>query len=266
MPRQSRKLSESKNYHVMIRGNEKKELFRNNEDKARFIAILKEKNEHNKYSIYAFCLMDNHVHLLINEGRDEISRIMKRINVSYVYYFNKKYNRTGHLFQDRFKSEIIETDSYLLAAARYIHRNPLKAGITQKISQYRWSSYPAYIHENDLMKNIVDTDMILGILSPDRQTAVQMFIEYTSQDTKDDFLEYQENDEKEKDIINEKNARIFINEYLRKKDLVLNDLKNKNNINHRDELICALKMRSNLSIRQLAEILNLDRNIIQRRK
>jgi putative transposase len=72
--------------------------------------------------------MDNHVHILINEGSDEIGRIMKRINISYAYYFNKKYDRIGHLFQDRFKSEGIESDVYLLSAVRYIHNNPVKAG------------------------------------------------------------------------------------------------------------------------------------------
>lgn len=93
MPRQSRILSKSKTYHVMIRGNERKSIFIDEEDKFRFIQTLCEKNKNKQYFIYAYCLMDNHVHLLINEGNDEISRIMKRINVSYAYYFNKKYGR-----------------------------------------------------------------------------------------------------------------------------------------------------------------------------
>jgi REP element-mobilizing transposase RayT len=85
--------------------------------------------------------MDNHVHLLINEGDDEIGKIMKRINISYSYYFNKKYGRIGHLFQDRFKSEGIDSDAYLLSVVRYIHNNPVKAGLVKNIEEYKWSSY-----------------------------------------------------------------------------------------------------------------------------
>jgi putative transposase len=85
--------------------------------------------------------MDNHVHLLTNQGEDSISRIMKRIGTSYAHYFNKKYNRIGHLFQDRFKSETVENDSYLLAVTRYIHNNPVKVGIVDCAFQFQWSSY-----------------------------------------------------------------------------------------------------------------------------
>ena len=104
MPRVSRKLSRSKVYHVMVRGNERKKIFIDDEDRERFISTIREKNKERKFLVYAFCLMDNHIHLLINEGQDQITKIMQRIGVSYAYYFNKKYKRTGHLFQDRFKS------------------------------------------------------------------------------------------------------------------------------------------------------------------
>lgn len=104
--------------------------------------------------------MDNHAHLLVNEGEDEISRIIKRIGTSYVYYFNKKYGRVGHLFQDRFKSEAIEDDSYLLAVVRYIHNNPVKAGIVKNASSYRWSSFNAYIEEG-IPQNFIDRDLVL---------------------------------------------------------------------------------------------------------
>ena len=85
--------------------------------------------------------MDNHAHLLINEGTDEISRIMKRINTSYAYYFNKRYGKIGHLFQDRFKSETIENDAQLLAVVRYIHNNPyFSFNWVAEQSLYTWSS------------------------------------------------------------------------------------------------------------------------------
>ena len=111
MPRQVRQISKSQIYHVITRGNERRNIFLDDEDKKRFMDILCEKKRDKEYVLYAFCLMDNHVHLIIREGTDTISRIMKRINTGYAYYFNKKYKRVGHVFQDRFKSEAIESEA-----------------------------------------------------------------------------------------------------------------------------------------------------------
>lgn len=105
MPRHSRILSENGIYHVMTRGNERKDLFLDEDDKQRFIETLFAKKEEAGFSVYAYCLMDNHVHLLIKEGPEGLAAAMKRINASYAYYFNQKNRRVGHLFQDRFKSE-----------------------------------------------------------------------------------------------------------------------------------------------------------------
>lgn len=160
MPRVSRQLSETGIYHVMLRGNERRKIFLSDEDRKRFIEILSEKSRENEFSVLAYCLMDNHVHLLIREGKNQIDRVMKRIGVSYVYYFNKKYKRTGHLFQDRFKSEPINDDRYLLAAVRYIHNNPVKALIVQEPDRYQWSSYNAYISKDNTGSGITDRDLI----------------------------------------------------------------------------------------------------------
>lgn len=129
----------------MLRGNDKRTIFIDNEDRKRFISTLFEKAAEENIRIYAYCLMSNHVHLLLHEKDANIARLMKRINVSFVYYFNKKYKRVGHLFQDRFKSEIVDNDNYLLAAVRYIHNNPAKAGMVSLPEKYLWSSYNDYI-------------------------------------------------------------------------------------------------------------------------
>jgi len=105
----------------MLRGNEKKDIFNSNADKQRFLETVFEKKQENRFYLHAFCLMNNHVHLMISEGVEDVATVMKRINVSYVYYFNNKYKRVGHLFQDRFKSEVVEQERYLLALVRYIH-------------------------------------------------------------------------------------------------------------------------------------------------
>ncbi len=269
MPRQSRRLSESKTYHIMIRGNERKNIFRDDNDRMRFLHILYEKNKDRKFSVYAYCLMNNHVHILINEGSEKIARIMKRINVSYAYYFNKKYQRIGHLFQDRFKSEAIESDRYLLAVVRYIHKNPVKANIVEDPGLFKWSSYNTYIKGNkgnQHFESIIETGPILGIFSQNLNTAVRSLIEYTKQESNDEFIEYNEEEKKDNEIEGEKDARIFIAKHLSSKGQTLDKLQEKQNTAIRNELIKLLKVKSNLSVRQLACILELDRNVIQRVK
>jgi len=133
MPRCARSLSETGVYHVMLRGNERKDIFMDDEDKARFLDVLYTKREHDSYYLYSYCLMDNHVHLVIKEGNDSISRIMRRITTSYAGYFNRKYKRAGHLFQDRYKSENVESDSYLLTVIRYLHQDTEKAGLAKVV-------------------------------------------------------------------------------------------------------------------------------------
>jgi len=129
MPRVARIKSNSKIYHIMIRGINQQNIFSVNEDNEKFIAILAKYHQKSEYEIYAYCLMGNHVHLLIKEGREPISNFMKRIGTSYVSWYNWQYNRKGHLFQDRYKSQPVENDAYFLTVLRYIHQNPLKADL-----------------------------------------------------------------------------------------------------------------------------------------
>ena len=102
---------------------------------------VKQCKEKYDFDIYAYCLMSNHIHLLIKEEKEPIEQIMKRIATRFVYWYNVKYQRVGHLFQDRFKSEPVENDAYFMTVIRYIHQNPLKAGLCKDISAYKYSSY-----------------------------------------------------------------------------------------------------------------------------
>lgn len=264
MPRESRKRSESKIYHVMIRGNERKQIFLDDDDKIRFIDILKEKKQNQNYSIYGYCLMDNHVHLLINEGDETISQVMKKINISYAYYFNKKYGRVGHLFQDRFKSEAIEDDEYLLSAVRYIHNNPVKANIVIQAEEYKWSSYGLYVGKYHYTKDIIDEEFILGMFSCIREKALELFKAFSQQENQDSFIEYKEDEKLNKAIQNEQEAKEYIAGQLRKHNVSLEEIKNASNIQIRNEIILKLKTKSSLSVRQIAEMLGIGRNIIQR--
>ncbi len=283
MPRQVRRLSRSKIYHVMIRGNEKINIFLDDEDRLKFLSILTRlaghsssesssrrecllsgKKEEKKIWIYAYCLMDNHVHLLINEGEDEISRVMKRINTSYAYYFNNKYGRVGHLFQDRFKSEAIEEDNYLLAAARYIHNNPVKAGISKQAGEYRWSSCSEYL-KSDSGRKIVDKSLILKIFHKDGAKARELFNEYTNSQDEDKFIEYGEQQES-KLLATRQEIDRFVKNYLMQKSIGLEELNSKENVKVRNAFVIELRKKTNLSVRQIAELLGINRGVVQRIK
>jgi len=132
MPRQARRKSESGIYHIMLRGINQQQIFEDEEDSLRFLETLLKYKEQCGYEIYAYCLMGNHIHILLKEGKENLTLVLKRIAGSYVYWYNWKYRRSGHLFQDRFKSEPVEDDEYFLTVIRYIHQNPIKAGIRRQ--------------------------------------------------------------------------------------------------------------------------------------
>lgn len=266
MPRQMRVQSRTKIYHVMIRGNEKRNLFLDDEDKRKFLDILMEKNKEQKYAIYAYCLMENHVHLVINEGEDEISRIMKRINTSYAYYFNNKYHRAGHVFQDRFKSEAIEREKYLLAVVRYLHNNPVKAGITSNIAEYQWSSYNDLVNDNFSNLQIIDRDTVLAIFSLDRINTVKEIIEFHNKNDEYRFIDNPDEQESAKEITNEQEAKDYIESFLKDKTNTTDVLIIRRDIRLRNELIKQLMEKSVFSIRQIASLLNINRGMVERSK
>ena len=138
MPRAARKRSETGIYHVMLRGADRRLIFTDDEDCERFLGIMRKVKEHDPFELYAYCLMGNHVHLLLKEREVPLEILFKRIGVAYVSYYNRKYDLHGHLFQDRFRSEAVESDSYFMDVLRYICRNPIKAGLSERIEEYRW--------------------------------------------------------------------------------------------------------------------------------
>lgn len=154
MPRRARGRSDSGVYHVMLRGINRQDIFCDDDDRERFIETLIRYKDLCGYKIYGYCLMSNHIHLLIKEEKETISQSIKRIGVSYVYWFNMKHERYGHLFQGRFKSENVEDDRYLLVALRYIHQNPVEAGIVEEAAYYRWSSYAEYVGQSGILTDI----------------------------------------------------------------------------------------------------------------
>lgn len=179
MSRIARDKSTTGVYHSILRGINKQQIFECTEDYEHFVRILQRqcglpvetrptkirKMVHNQFLsieedevekperhcyLYAWCLMGNHVHLLIRGCGEEIGDVMKRITSSYVFYYNHKYNRVGHLFQERFKSQPVEDWDYFLLLLRYIHQNPTKAKIVQRVQDYRWSSWSEYMLKHPL--------------------------------------------------------------------------------------------------------------------
>ena len=128
----------------MMRGINKQVIFQSDADRRHFITILGECKEISGFKLHAFCLMPNHVHLLMEQGEEPLETVFKRIGVTYAAWFNRKYDRVGHLFQDRFRSENVETERYYMTVLRYILYNPVKAGMVSEPGAYRWSSFLAY--------------------------------------------------------------------------------------------------------------------------
>ena len=161
MTRTARVYSESGFSHVILRGIGRQVLFESADDYFFFVFLMKKYCEELNIEVTAYCLMDNHVHLLLRDIEQELPLYMKKIEVSYVQYYNSKYDRVGHLFQDRYKSEAVEEDSYFLTVLRYILQNPMKAGIEEQPGSYRWSSYGSYAGKPD---GLTDPDMATEML------------------------------------------------------------------------------------------------------
>ena len=148
-------------YHVTSRGNEQKAVFKSIRDRERFLEYLESATERYRAVIHAYCLMDNHYHLLLETPSGNLSKIMAHINGAYTNYFNTKRQRCGHLFQGRFKAILIEADEYANELSRYIHLNPVRAKMRELPEDYKWSSYSYYIGKNKAPEWL-KMDFILG--------------------------------------------------------------------------------------------------------
>ncbi len=132
-------------YHITSRGNERKRIFLADKDRKKFLGILGDYHDRYGILIHSFVLMDNHYHLILETPKGNLLKVMHGLNGGYTGYFNRKYGRSGHLFQGRYKGIVIDKDSYLIPLSRYVHLNPVRARLVERPEQYRWSSYSGYI-------------------------------------------------------------------------------------------------------------------------
>lgn len=147
-------------YHVILRGNGGQPLFLTDEDRYRFYLLLQEGTCRFAYHIHAFCLMTNHIHLAIQVGDIPLSRCMQNLSFRYTRWINWREKRTGHLFQGRYKAVLVDADNYLLELVRYIHLNPVRAGMVKAPEAYPWSGHLAYLGKEHLPW--LTTDLVLG--------------------------------------------------------------------------------------------------------
>lgn len=233
MPRQPRIYSNASMYHVMIRGINGEKIFIKSFYKSKVLRDIKEIGEELRFNVIGFCVMDNHMHLLVKAGEEELITLMKRLNIKYAMFYNKLENRYGHVFQDRYKSEAIEDDRYYLGVLRYIHNNPVRAGISQNILNYKWSSANEYVNQkSDIIEECYLAEMLKLFRNMDA------FLKFHDDF---DYNVYVDNKEDEKD-----NIQMIINK-------IINDFVNKYKIE--DEKKINKEQKS-----ELAEIL-LKRNI-----
>lgn len=252
MVRTARIKSESGYYHILLRGNNQGCIFHDNKDRKKFLTILSEQVDKGFISVIAYCLMDNHIHFLVRENINQLVNAMRSLNTTYALYFNKKYNRSGHLFQNRYQSESIEDEKYLFAALRYIHQNPINANICTRVENYRWSSDPFY--RNPKLKSFIDTS-ILKFINRDRATAIGGYIRLMKSPEKETFLEIPEK------ILSDAEMKTLVEAELKSAGI-----KNSNDISNKKALVIAIRVlhrKHGLSIRKIAEIIKISKSSVQ---
>lgn len=171
-------------YHVMSRGNRKKNIFEDVEDYVRFLDMVQDAQEMYGFTVHAICLMTNHFHIEIETSEVALSRIMQRIKSLYAEDFNYRHHYSGHLFEGRYNACLILNDRYFLEVSRYIHLNPVKAGMVREPAAYEYSSYGAYAPCDEdrpfgkagkMIEDLVDRSRILHMLADSQVEAREQY-------------------------------------------------------------------------------------------
>lgn len=235
----------------MLRGINRQMIFEDDQDKQQLLDTMKRFQPISNVGVHSYCLMDNHIHLLLKEKDESISRFIQRVSSSFVHWYNHKYDRIGHLFQDRFRSEIIETMPSFLRVLRYIHQNPVKAGITTNVFAYKWSSIHEYIHASAF----VDCDLGLQLFSSNTSQACQLFSEYMQIDNEDVFLD---------DGITASRSDLEVRNRMNQLGIPNASTLQQMNRGHRNAVLSELKELRGISIRQLERITGISKSVIDR--
>lgn len=262
MARQARKASETGVYHVMMRGVNHLQIFEAEEDYYHFLSAMQFAKE--QYSpdgtrlpdlctYYAYALMGNHVHVLLQVKEAAIGEIVKKIASSYVFYFNRKYGRDGHLFKERFRSEPCDDMSYFLTLLRYIHQNPVKAGLARDVGDYQYTSWHEYMNDYEVVFPLCSTRIVLNRIPLNELKALV-------EDPLNEEIYCLDHEDRPKRFVSDDWIQNALNTYLNEKNC--SDIQHLGKL-ERNEILVQL-IRAGGSIRQLGRLTGLGRGVIER--
>jgi putative transposase len=177
-------------YHITSRGDRREDIYNDDEDREAFLKIFSKVIEQNNWYCYSYCLMSNHYHLLVQTPDANLSKGMRQLNGIYTQYYNRRHGLTGHLFQGRYKSILVDQDAYLLELSRYIVLNPVKAGMVKSVEKWVWSSYRAMVGMTP-SPEWLSSEFLLSQFSKQRKTAIKRYRQFVSEGLKNSSIWHQ---------------------------------------------------------------------------
>ena len=254
-PRAERSTSPLNIYHVLINGNNNESIFIDDDDKQMMVDILFEKSSDDAYDFYAYCILDNRANLLISPKKEELPNIMKKINTTYALYFNKKYQRCGHVFQDRYKSKAIRNDFEIKSVISYIHNNPVIEGICEHPKLYSYSSYNLYRKHAKSNERFITSDLFKF-----KEIALEDVLDFVHPffDLSDAFYY----DECYANI--HKITKQSIQHFLRRNRLTIEKIKQKEYADYKETLVIMIRRNTGYSIRKISGLLGINRGEVYR--
>ncbi len=248
MARKARTYSDSLIYHTIVQSNNEEAIFKTMEDKQRIVDILYQKSEDDNYEVFAYCILNDHAHFLLQEGALSIAEIMKRLTVSYAAYYNRKHTRYGHVFYGRYLSETVEDNEQLLETMKYLLKHPAKIVGEPCISSLHIRPMDVYREYCEIIGECMKTgnlsyERFLQLL---RQQAQVMVLDLNKPEQERQYAEY------------------LMERYLSSMGIACEDLKDRNYYEIRNQIVWKLKKNTSLSIRKIAEVLELNRGTVYR--
>ncbi len=249
MPRKPRQFSGTQIYHVILRGIDKQIVFCDDEDRYVFLNQILITMKKYMYEVYAYCLMNNHVHLVLKIQDVFLSKAIQSLEIRYSKFYNEKYERSGHFFENRFKSKVVDNEKYFLDVCRYVHRNPEKARISLT-GNYKWSSFHEYVEE----EKIINKRVLLNYYN-----TIQEFVRFTlGENERKDNENYAEFE-----LIDKVEDSMLIDIIMKILDIDSIEEISRQNIKIQKELINNIKNISGTNINQLSRVTKVSRGIIK---
>ncbi|WDV44562.1 transposase [Clostridiaceae bacterium M8S5] len=267
MARKQRIHYEGALYHVMVRGNNGEYILKEESEKKSYKDLIYRYKKKYDFKLYAYCIMDNHVHMLIQVAKTPLSKIMQGIQQVYTQRYNKKNKRTGHVFQQRYKAILCKKDGYLLYLTKYIHMNPRNAMLKGDI-EYEWSSYKEY---QKGIGELADIDFVLNMISPNKTIAIKEYTKFIDKEIENiEKAEYEILEEvtAEKQKRKQKDIEEIINEVVKEEQITIEKLMSKGRARSiskaRQKIILKAERDCNITNTELAKRLNISLSAISK--